>query len=204
MLDMQNDEKLSQLTQKLYQDGLEKGMAEGQAILEKAQKEANEILENARSKAQEIIDSATKEAQKTSEGLELELKRSLKRLSLDAKSALENSIIFKSTDSATKEAMQDVDFVKSLLKSCVDIFAKSIERGEVSFVLPEAQGKELEEYLKSILPQKLEGGFSVSKGFEHGFKIENKAEKYLISCTEDDFLNLLREYASERLNKILF
>ena len=44
-------DKLQELTDKLYNEGLSKGKAEGEAILAKAKEEAAAIVENARKEA---------------------------------------------------------------------------------------------------------------------------------------------------------
>ena len=49
------DNKLQELTDKLYKEGLSKGKEEGEAILAKAQSKAAEIVEAAQKKAEEII-----------------------------------------------------------------------------------------------------------------------------------------------------
>ena len=50
---MQN--KLQELTDKLYNEGLSKGKAEGEAILAKANSEAEEIIAQAKKKADAIV-----------------------------------------------------------------------------------------------------------------------------------------------------
>ena len=47
--------KLQELTDKLYNEGLSKGKQEGEAILEKAKTEAESIVETARKEAEQIL-----------------------------------------------------------------------------------------------------------------------------------------------------
>ena len=56
------DNKLQELTDKLYKEGLSKGKEEGEAILAKAQSKAAEIVEAAQKKAEEIIKKAENDA----------------------------------------------------------------------------------------------------------------------------------------------
>ena len=51
-------DKLQELTQKLYQEGLSKGKEEGEAILAKAKAEAQEIVKQAQEQAAAIVDKA--------------------------------------------------------------------------------------------------------------------------------------------------
>ena len=55
-------DKLQELTQKLYNEGLSKGKEEGEAILAKAQAQAQEIVAKAQEEAKAIIEKAQKEA----------------------------------------------------------------------------------------------------------------------------------------------
>ena len=56
------ENKLQELTDKLYREGLSKGKEEGEALLAKAETKAAEIIETAQAKAKEIIKKAEKDA----------------------------------------------------------------------------------------------------------------------------------------------
>ncbi len=58
---MQN--KLQELTDKLYNEGLSKGREEGEALLAKAKSQAADIVAEAEKKAAEIMTKAEKEAE---------------------------------------------------------------------------------------------------------------------------------------------
>ena len=52
-------DKLQELTEKLYNDGLSKGREEGERLLEEARKQAEEIVAQARRQAEDIVSEAT-------------------------------------------------------------------------------------------------------------------------------------------------
>ncbi len=52
------ENKLQELTDKLYKEGLSKGKEEGDAILAEASKKAEEIIGEAKRKAEEILKKA--------------------------------------------------------------------------------------------------------------------------------------------------
>ena len=54
--------KLQELTEQLYNQGLAKGQAEGERILEEAKAKAEAILNDARQSAEKIISDASKQA----------------------------------------------------------------------------------------------------------------------------------------------
>ena len=49
-------EKIQELTDKLYREGVEKGNAEGMRLVEKAKAEADKLVADARKEADEIVD----------------------------------------------------------------------------------------------------------------------------------------------------
>ena len=55
-------EKIQELTDKLYREGVEKGNAEGMRLVEKAKAEADKLVADARKEADEIVDKAHKQA----------------------------------------------------------------------------------------------------------------------------------------------
>ena len=59
---MQN--KLQELTEKIYREGLEKGQAEANQLVTKAKDEAARIVANAKAEAERIIAAARKEAER--------------------------------------------------------------------------------------------------------------------------------------------
>ncbi len=56
-------DKLQELTDKLFNEGLSKGKAEGEALLAKARKEAEEIVAQANKEAETIVAKARREAE---------------------------------------------------------------------------------------------------------------------------------------------
>ena len=68
---MQN--KLQELTDKLYNEGLSKGREEGEKVLAQAREEANALLAEAKKEAQAIVAKAEKEAQDRSHKVESDL-----------------------------------------------------------------------------------------------------------------------------------
>ena len=69
---MQN--KLQELTDRLYEEGLSKGKEEGARILEEARQEAGRILTEAREQAEAIKEKATREAAEMKSKVESDLK----------------------------------------------------------------------------------------------------------------------------------
>ena len=56
-------DKLQELTQKLYNEGLSKGKEEGEALLAKAREESADIVKKAKEEAEAILEKARKDAE---------------------------------------------------------------------------------------------------------------------------------------------
>ena len=86
---MQN--KLQELTDKLYNEGLSKGKQEAEEIKATAQKEADAIISQANQKAKEILDAANKQAEELKTKSENDIRMAANQTfsSLDRKSVLE-------------------------------------------------------------------------------------------------------------------
>ena len=82
-------EKIQELTDKLYREGVEKGNAEGMRLVEKAKAEADKLVADARKEADEIVDKARKQAQE----LDANTKSELKLYAGQALSALKSEIV---------------------------------------------------------------------------------------------------------------
>ena len=98
------ENKLQELTDRLYREGLSKGKEEGEALLAKAEEKAAEIIEDARVKAGEIIKKAEKDAADFRTKVEGDVKMASMQSLQATRSAIENmmveSMVGKQTSSA--------------------------------------------------------------------------------------------------------
>ena len=61
------ENKIQELTDKIYREGVEKGNEEAQRLIEEARKEADKLLADARSKAETIVAEAHKQSDELTE-----------------------------------------------------------------------------------------------------------------------------------------
>ena len=64
------ENKIQELTEKIYREGVEKGNEEAQRLVSNAREEAAKILEEARKEAEAIVATAHKSAKETAEKFE--------------------------------------------------------------------------------------------------------------------------------------
>ncbi len=198
-------DKLQELTQKLYNQGLSKGKEEGEAILSKAKAEAAEILKNAKEEAQAIMDKAQKDA----EDYRIKMEGDVKMASIQAlqatRAGIEGLIVAKAVDAPVKEALGSTDFLKQIILAVAQRFSAQ-ESTDVALLLPEKLQKELEPFVQGELSKTLGKGVeaSFSKKVAGGFKIGPKDGSYFISFTDESFQELIGDYLRPTTKKILF
>ncbi len=200
---MQN--KLQELTDKLYSEGLSKGKQEGEQIVAKANAQAEEIVSKAKEEAAAILKAAEKEAaelkMKTSSDVRMAATQSIEATRQD----IENLVITKISSDAVKNAMTSADFVKEVILAVAKNF-NAQEAVDLEVVLPESLKKGLEPFiqkeLKAALGSEVKAEFS--KKIAGGFTIGPKNGGYFISFTDETFKSLLSEYLRPATKKILF
>ena len=197
MLYMEN--KIQQLTEKLYEEGLSKGKAEAEAIVAKAKEEAAAILAQASKRAEEKAEDAVKRSEEIVRRGGSELKMAAAQVLASVKSALSEMVLAKVPGTQVREAFADDSFVRSLMSDAV----KNFSGGDI--VVSADNVAKTADYLASAV-DKAAGEFTVKggDGIGRGFRIVPKGEGYYISFDEKDFDSLVKSYLRESLGKVLF
>ena len=197
--------KLQELTDKLYNEGLSKGKQEGEAILEKAKTEAESIVETARKEAEQILSSARKEADGLKTKVTGDLKLAAEQSIAATKQDIENLIVTKLAGAEVKKALSSADFVKEVVLAVAKGF-KDSGAEDLDVVLPESLRKDLEPFVQKEIGKILGEGVSASfsKKVSGGFTVSPKGAGYFISFTDETFSELIAEYLRPATKKILF
>lgn len=199
------ENKLQELTDKLYKEGLSKGKEEGEALLAKAGEQAAQIVAAARKEAEAIIRNAQKEAEDFKTKVEGDVKMAASQSIQATRKDIENLLVGKMTDSQVSAALTSADFVKEVIKTVAEKFSTE-EAADLEVVLPESLRSALEPFIAGELSSALKGGItaSFSKKIAGGFNIGPKDGSYFISLTDDTFKSLISEYLRPATRKILF
>ena len=193
------ENKLQQLTQKLYDEGLEKGRAEADKLVADAKAEARKIVAEARAEAEEIVKKAEAKAEDVSKNTMTEISLAGKQAVGRIKSEIASLIIAKATARGVKEAVVDPAFIKEMLVAVAKNWNGSDSgKVELQALLPEGERKKLdaafEESAKELLAAGVEVGWS--KEVKTGFKVGAKEGGYYISFADADIEALLAEAAA--------
>lgn len=200
---MQN--KLQELTDKLYNEGLSKGREEGEALLAKAKSQAADIVAEAEKKAAEIMTKAEKEAEAYKVKVAGDLKMAASQSVQATRKDIEDLVVFKMAGAATEKALSDEAFVKEVIKAVAEKFNAETAM-DLNLVLPESLKSSLEPFVKNELSTILKGQLnaSFSKKIAGGFTIGPKDGSYFISLTDETFKELISEYLRPATRKLLF
>ena len=200
---MQN--KLQELTDKLYEEGLSKGKEEGARILEDARQEAERILAEAREAADGIEEKARKAAAEMQAKVESDLKMASAQALQATRQDIEGLITAKITDATVSSALADPAFLKKIITAVAERFS-SQESSDLALVLPESLKAELEPFVQGELASILGKGVSASfsKKTAGGFSIGPKDGSYFISLSDETFKSLIANYLRPVTRKFLF
>ena len=197
--------KLQELTDKLYNEGLSKGKQEGEEILAKAKIQAEETVAKAKAEADAIVAAARKEAEDLKTKVQGDLKMAAGQSIAATKKDIETLIVTKMTAEETAKALTSAEFVKEVILAVAKGF-NTEEPVDLEVVLPEKLKAELEPFVAGELAKTLKGGVEASftKKIAGGFTIGPKEAGFFISFSEETFNALISEYLRPATKKILF
>lgn len=201
------ENKLQQLTQKLYDEGLEKGRAEADRLVAEAKKEAAKIVAEARAQAEDIVRKAQDKAEDVEKNTMTEISLAGKQAAAKIKSEIAAMIVAKSTAAGVREVVMDPAFIKEMLLSVAKNWnGADAGKVELKALLPEADRAKLDEAFGKSAQELLSAGIEVgySKEVKTGFKVGAKEGGYYISFSDADFDALLGEYLREKVSDMLF
>lgn len=199
------ENKIQQLTEQLYNEGVAKGKQESEQLVAQAEAEAAKIVENANKLAQEIIQKANEEAQSITKSSIEGVKRSSDEMIATLKMQIENLVVSKAVSDSAKASFSDDSFVKELMIEALKAWATKSD-SQIEIGVASGSEQKIDEYLVATVDKVLCDKITItpSNRVKSGFTISPKGEGYYISFTGDDFAALLEESLSSKVAEILF
>ncbi|MFW6289851.1 MAG: V-type ATP synthase subunit E [Mariniphaga sp.] len=199
------DSKIQQLTDTIYKEGLQKAREEEQAILKDAKEKAAAIERDAQKEAERIVAEASEKARELKKQVDSEIKMTLNQAVSAMKQEITSLITMKVIQPSVKESFSDKNYLQSLISTVVKGWLEK-ESFDLKVILPESERAKLDAYFKKDLAKELNQGLEVtfSQNVKSGFKIGPADGGYLISFTDDDFINFLKGYLRPKTNQMLF
>ncbi len=195
------DNKIQELTEKIYNEGVEKGNVEAQRIVNEAKETEKKILAEASKQADIILADAKKSAQELKNNTEAELKL-FARQSVDAlKSEITNIITGEIASSSVQAAFSDKEFMQKLILQLTSGFT-----GKEEFTIQVKDAEALLKYAEANAKGLLGKGIKIEQvnGIKTAFVLTPADGSYKISFGEEEFVNYFKEFLRPRLVEMLF
>ncbi len=194
-------EKIQELTEKLYHEGVEKGQAEAERIVEEAKQEAQKIVDAAKEQAKAIEEQAKKQAA----DLDTNTKNELKLYTGQALNALKSEITNVVTGNVVTEAVGKLTADKDFLqKFTVALASKWAENEPV--VIETKNAEELKAYFAKEAKSVLDKGVSIEKvnNSDVIFTIAPADGGYKVNFGKEEFENYFKDFLRPQLVEMLF
>ena len=197
------DQKLQELTEKLYQEGVSKGNLQAEELLAKARKQAEEIISGAENQAKNIIANAEKKAadleKNTRSELQLASRQVISALEQEVANLVNGAIVANSV----QPAVADKAFMQKLILAAVSNWAQT---QDLLIVVSPNDVKEVEAYFAANAKALLNKNVKIesANNIKTGFQIGPADGGYKVSFTSDDFVDFFKEFIRPKVVELLF
>lgn len=201
------EQKIQELTNKIYQEGVEKGEQRARQLVTEAESKAAGILAEAKAQAEKILLEAQSQAAELKRNTEAELRLSGSQAISAVKQQLLEMITAKVIEGGTSGALSDPSTVKDLIQSVLQNWKASDGIApKLEVLLPANKQNEFSAAFEKGASDLLKKGIqlSFSKNIKAGFRIGPVDGSYRISLTDEDFQEFFKEYLRPRTRQYLF
>lgn len=200
------ENKIRQLTDKLYEEGLQKGKTEAERLISDAKTEAQKIIDDAQQKSAEIIDQAKKRDEEMAHTALKDVKMAAQRLISDSMQSVKGMLSEVAISDELKKSFADNEFVSKLVFTIVENWSKQNPNAVISIAVPEASKPELDKYIasKTFENLKTELNIKVDNRIVDGFKIASSESGFYINFSDEQFNNFFNGYIREKVSEIVF
>lgn len=192
---------LSELTNKIYAEGVEKGNQEAQRIVDEANAKAAQIVAKAEKEASDKLAKAQKQAQE----LEAHTKAELKLYTEQALNALKTAVVDllngEIAKGNVKAATSDAKFMQSIIAKIAESMAKD---GEVRIETKDTDA--LKKYFAANAKALLDKGVKIEevKALKTDFQIVNEKGGYKLAFGDAEFEAFFKAFLRPQLIELLF
>lgn len=193
--------KLQELTEKIYQEGVEKGKSDAAVIIEKAEKEAASIVLKAQQDAEAILKTAQDKSAELTKNTSSELKLFAQQTVNALKSEITGLVAGSVASESVKAATADKAFMQKVILKLVEEMAKT------QSVSIEAKDADLlTEYFRANAKNLLNQGVKITKAndIKADFSIVPEKGGYKLTFGDDELIAFFREFLRPKLVEMLF
>jgi len=198
--------KLQELTEKIYHEGISKGIEEAERIISEARTESEKIIKGAENEAIAIIARAEKEAgelkEKTLSGLKISFRQATDTLKQEIERVINSKII----EDPVSQVFSESHFVARLIEVVAEKWSPDDNEAGIEINVPDEMKNEIEQYLRINATKALSAGIILRpvKTMAKGFEIRPYGKEFKISVTDQDFISYIKDNLRPKLVDLLF
>lgn len=195
------ENKIQELTDKIYREGVEKGNEEARKLIANAQDEAKKIVENARKEAEAIVAASHKSADELAENTKSELKLFAGQAVNALKSEIATLVTDKIVNADVKAFAADKDYLNAFI---VALASKWSVNEPIVISTSDAEG--LKKYFAAKAKALLDKGVKIEQvnGSKALFTVSPADGSYKVNFGEEEFMNYFKEFLRPQLVEMLF
>jgi V/A-type H+-transporting ATPase subunit E len=201
------NESIQELTNKIYQQGVEKAEVRAKEMIDDASRKARELVTEAESRAREIVDNAERKASELKIKNEAEMRLSARQAMGALKQRITEMVNVQLNHESVHNAVSDTSFMQSLISKLMDYWlAKVGQEQRLGILLPQDEYQAYSKYLEEKTGELMKSGISIefSGNLKNGFQIVAIDQGFKVSFTDEDFEHYFSTFARPRIHKLLF
>ena len=193
---------LEKLTEKIYQEGIEKSKSEAERIIHDAKEEAGRIVEKAKKEAQTIMENVRNKSDLEKKNVESDLRLKGRQAINDLKREIRDLISQKVLKEDIRNISRNEEFLKDMIIKLFD--AWDTQKG-YELQLPASLAGELSDHFSSTVREEIPDlTITFNDHIDGGFRIARKEDSFELSFTDEDFIAFFQPYLNQTTNRILF
>lgn len=197
------DNKIQELAQKIYHDGVEKANAEALSIVKSAEKKRDELLVGAQAEAERILSNARAEAKATKDQTESDLRNVISNASDSLQTAITNMVNSQAITKGIDAAFANPEVLYSIV---VEMSKQMFSSDANGVVISSSDANKLEEYFRKEAKDILDKGVQIREvaGKNASFDIAPMGADYKVNISKEAFAEYFKSFMRPRMQEILF
>ena len=194
------ENKIQELTEKIYAEGVEKGKLEAERLVDEAKAKAADIVKDAQKQAEAIVAAAEKKASE----LAANTRSEIKLYGAQAVGALKSEATDIITDAVVKAAVKEAlagDTIKALLVKIAERWSANEQ-----IVISTSEADELKAYFAKNAKALLDKGVEIKQvnGVKTSFSIAPADGSYKVNFGEGEFEAFFKAFLRPQMVELLF
>ena len=195
------ENKIQELTDKIYHEGVEKGNEEARKLVEQAQNEAKKIVDDAQRQAEAIVANARKSADELTQNTKSELRLFAGQAVNALKSEIATLVTDKLVDADVKAFAANKDYLNAFIVALASKWSV-----DEPIVISTADAEDLKKYFAAKAKGLLDKGVKIEQvnGIKTLFTVSPADGSYKVDFGEEEFMNYFKEFLRPQLVEMLF